>query len=116
MYFTCCYVGFPSSQKTLDQNEWNVNIVDKNCYSLIFQASEQFHYIDGLSTLNLKEYTTINIFRYEVMNMNYFNSNKNMLHYLLSCQSVILLIQTISFRQTAFPRKQQVRNKNTKDA
>ena len=90
-----------------------MNFVDKNCYSLIFKASEQFYYIYGLSTLILTEYTTTNN---EFMNMNYSNSNKNMLHYLLSCQSVILLIQAVSFHQTAFPRKQQVRNKNTKDA
>ena len=51
-----------------------MNFVDKNCYSLIFKASEQYHYIDGLSTLNLKEYTTTNTNK--VMNMNYLNLNK----------------------------------------
>ena len=51
-----------------------MNFVDKNCYSLIFKALEQYHYIDGLSTLNLKEYTTTNNFK--VMNMNYLNLNK----------------------------------------
>ena len=53
-----------------------MNFVDKNCYSLIFKASEQYHYIDGLSTLNSKEYTTTNNFRHKVMNMNYLNLNK----------------------------------------
>ena len=92
-----------------------MNFVDKNCYSLISKALEQFHYIDGLSIFHLKEYTTTN-YPKKVMNMNHSNSNKNMLHYLLSSQSAILLIQAVSFHQTAFPRKQQVRNKNTKDA
>ena len=55
-----------------------MNFVDKNCYSLIFKALEQYHYIDGLSTLNLKEYTTTNNLMYpkKVMNMNYLNLNK----------------------------------------
>ena len=54
-----------------------MNFVDKNCYSLIFKALEQYHYIDGLSTLNLKEYTTTNImYPNKVMNMNYLSLNK----------------------------------------
>ena len=57
-----------------------MNFVDKNCYSLIFKALEQFHYIDGLSIFHLKEYTTTN-YPKKVMNMNYSNSNKNMLNW-----------------------------------